>query len=319
MGCPRHARASADIAYLAAAQARGVEVRSGAVATGLKRTGGRVTGLRYTDAQGAQEIDAAEVVLAGNALGTARLMEGVEAPPLFGRGLMMHPTAIVTGLFADNIQSYRGAFAAALVSQQFYETDIARGFTRGFQMQALRGQGPLTTALGGYGLALPWGKAHAESFAASFGRSLSLTVTCDDIAEDRNRIALHPTRRDAHGLAVPRMIYRVGENSRRLLDFGIKRASEALREAGAGALRVNPLSRNAGFHLMGTARMGRDAETSVTDAFGRVHGVPGLSIVDASTFVTAAPVNPTPTLQAIALRAGEAMRGHLNARTETTA
>ncbi|WP_417724288.1 GMC family oxidoreductase [Salipiger sp.] len=319
VGCPRHARASADIAYLAAAQARGVELRAGAVVTGLKRSGGDVTGLRYSDATGAHEIDAPEVVLAGNALGTARLMETIEAPAPFGRGLMMHPTAIVTGLFPDNIRSYRGAFAAALVSQQFYETDTTRGFTRGFQMQALRGQGPLTTALGGYGLPLQWGTHHAAAFAQSFGRTISLTVTCDDLAEDQNRIALHDSRRDRHGLPVPRMIYRVGDNSRRMLAFGIERASEALREAGAQAIRVNPLSRNAGFHLMGTARMGQDAETSVTDSFGRVHGVRGLSIVDASTFVTAAPVNPTPTLQAIALRAGEAMRTRLNAKTETAA
>jgi choline dehydrogenase-like flavoprotein len=162
--------------------------------------------------------------------------------------------------------------------------------------------------LGGYGLRLPWGQRHKEDFVARFGHSLSLTVTCDDLPEGANRIALHATQTDRHGLPVPRMIYRVGENSQKMLDYGIKRASEALREAGARQIAVNPLVRNGGFHLMGTARMGVDDHAGVTDARGRVHGMNNLSIVDASTFVTAAAVNPTPTLQAIALRAGTAMR-----------
>lgn len=310
LGCPRHARASADIAYLPAARRRGVTLRTGATVTGLEmaRGGRRVAALRYRDARGTHRLPCGEAVLAGNALGNARLVNERVHHRLFGRGLMLHPTAIVTGLFDANMRSWRGAFATSILSQEFYETDRARGFVRGFQMQALRGQGPLTTALGGYGLALPWGRGHADAFARAFGRSLSLTVTCDDLPEDENRITLDTTRTDRHGLPVPRMIYRVGDNSAKMLAFGIARASEALRAAGASQIAVNPLARNAGFHLMGTARMGTSAQDSVTDAFGRVHGLDNLSIVDASVFATAAAVNPTPTLQAIALRAGRAMR-----------
>ncbi len=310
VGCPRHARASADIAYLDAARAKGVQLRANAVVTGLSFSSGghAVTGLRYVDRHGSQQLSCGAVVLAGNALGNARLLGGALDHPRFGRGLMLHPTAIVTGIFDDALQSWRGPFAASIVSQEFCETDPARGFTGGFQLQALRGQGPLTTALGGYGLRLPWGEAHAAAFEDRFGRTLSLTVTCDDLPEEANRIALHDTDRDRHGLHVPRMIYRTGENSQRMLDFGIDRAREALHAAGARRIDVNPLTRNAGFHLMGTARMSADATQGVTDPYGRVYGIDCLSIVDASVFVTAAAVNPTPTLQAIALRAGDAMR-----------
>ena len=229
---------------------------------------------------------------------------------------MMHPTAIVTGRLPEAMQGWRGAFAASLLCQEFYETDKARGFVRGFQMQALRGQGPLTTALGGYNLPLPWGSAHAGAFTQTFGRTLSLTVTCDDLPEDINRIALDSDARDGLGMAVPRMIYRVGENSRRMLDFGIARATEALRTAGATDVVVNPLARNAGFHLMGTAHMGSDPDTSVTDDTGTVHGLANLRVVDASTFATAAAVNPTPTLQALALRSADALRVELGVSTE---
>ena len=51
------------------------------------------------------------------------------------------------------------------------------------------------------------------------------------------------------------------------------------------------------YHLCGSCMMGRDVETSVVDARLRVHGVPGLRIVDASVFpnVTAGNTN-APTM-----------------------
>jgi len=62
---------------------------------------------------------------------------------------------------------------------------------------------------------------------------------------------------------------------------------------------------------MGTAPMGIGPENSVTAADGRVHGLENLTIIDASVFVTASPVNPTSTLQALALRAADLMSQRL--------
>lgn len=314
VGCPRHARASADIAYLSEASARGVHLVTGATVTGLEARGGSVTAIRYVGSGGAEHsLSAAEVVLAGNGLGTTRLLATVPGldNPLIGRGLMLHPTAIVTGRFDDPLQSWQGAFGSSLVSQEFYETDPARGFVRGFQMQALREQGPLITAHGGYGTRLPWGRRHSPAFERAFGHSISLTVTCDDLPEDDNRIALDPDRTDRWGMPIPRMIYRVGENTRKMKDFGIARAREALQAAGATEVVVTELSRNAGFHLLGTARMGTDAQDSVTDREGRVHGTENLSVVDGSVFATAGAVNPTSTVQAFALHAADALTHRL--------
>ena len=224
---------------------------------------------------------------------------------------MLHPTAIVTGVFREQLASYRGAFAAALVSQEFYETDPSRGFTRGFQLQALRGQGPLTAAQGGYGSALPWGKRHTAAFTETFGRTLSLTVTCDDLPEEENRIEIDARQKDKWGMPLPRMIYRLGENTKAMLRFGIERASEALTATGASTIKVTELSRPAGFHLMGTARMAETPKHGIANNVGRVHGLENLTLADSAQFASAAPVNPTPTLQAIALRAGNAMRARL--------
>ena len=62
---------------------------------------------------------------------------------------------------------------------------------------------------------------------------------------------------------------------------------------------------------LGTARMGKDASHSVVNEWGRSHDVRNLFIVDGSVFVTSGAVNPTTTLQAVALYIADAMKRNL--------
>jgi len=55
-------------------------------------------------------------------------------------------------------------------------------------------------------------------------------------------------------------------------------------------------------HLMGTARMGGAASSSVVDASGEVWDLPGCYVADASLFPTAIGVNPQITIMALATR-----------------
>jgi len=321
LGCPRRARASADVVYWPHALAAGAELRTGCrvvrVEAGL---GGRGSEVSYLDASGTPRRQSCGlVVMAANGIGTPRLLlhSASSAHPrglangsgMVGRTLMHHPTAIITGVFDGPASPPAGAFACALFSQQFYETDRARGFVRGYQLQALRGVGPLTTARGGYMARVPWGDAHHREFLRRFGRSVSLTVTTEDLPDPDNRVTLHPALADAAGVPAPRLAYRLDRNVRAMLDHGIARAEEALRAAGAVDVVVNPLARQAGFHLLGTAAMGDDPATSVTDAWGRAHEAEDLWVVDGSLFPTAGAVNPTPTIQALALRAADRILG----------
>ena len=84
-------------------------------------------------------------------------------------------------------------------------------------------------------------------------------------------------------------------------DHGIAHATELLQAAGAKEVLVNPLVRASGWHLLGTARMGSHIGNSVVDGYGRCHDVNNLFIIDGSVFVTAGAVNPTSTIQALAL------------------
>ena len=103
------------------------------------------------------------------------------------------------------------------------------------------------------------------------------------------------------------MHYKVGENTQKILRFGIAKATELLRAAGANDVNVNPLSRQAGFHFMGTARMGNDEDQSFVSAEGRCHAINNLLVIDGSVFPSAGAINPTPTLQAFALRCADAL------------
>jgi choline dehydrogenase-like flavoprotein len=62
---------------------------------------------------------------------------------------------------------------------------------------------------------------------------------------------------------------------------------------------------------MGTARMGTEPERSVVNEWGRCHDVKNLFIADSSVFVTSAGVNPTSTLQAVALYVADSMKQRL--------
>ena len=75
-----------------------------------------------------------------------------------------------------------------------------------------------------------------------------------------------------------------------------------LRAAGAYRTVRLPLAPLTGWHLLGTARMGSDPATSVTDARGHLHAVPNILVADGSLFTTVGAVNPGSTIGALALK-----------------
>jgi choline dehydrogenase-like flavoprotein len=79
-----------------------------------------------------------------------------------------------------------------------------------------------------------------------------------------------------------------------------------MTRAGAGAALAVPATYNSnglptGNHIMGGMMMGPEA-TSVTDGYGRVHGLDNVYVADGSVFVTSGAHNPTNTIMAVALR-----------------
>ncbi|MEZ5660524.1 MAG: GMC family oxidoreductase [Burkholderiaceae bacterium] len=132
-----------------------------------------------------------------------------------------------------------------------------------------------------------------------------------NLPELHNRVVLDPELTDSSGIPAPKIQYTLSENSRRMLDHAVARSTEVLKAAGATEVHADSPWRAAGWHNMGTARMGDDPETSVVDRRGRAHSVRNLFIVDGSIFVTSAGVNPTSTIQALALYVADQMKQNL--------
>ena len=323
-GCAQGAKASSDVTYWPAALRSGVRLATRCrVREILLRPDGLADGVVYFDARGVERRQRAEiVVLACNGIGTPRLLlnsrsarfpDGLaNRSGLVGRNLMFHPYAMVNGVFDERLGGYKGPTGCGLMSQEFYETDLARGFVRGYSFELLRGVGPISTALWGMSLGqVPWGAGHHEAYAELFDHSAGLLAICEDLPERENRVTLDPELTDDHGIPAPRIEYRLGENSLRMLEHGVARAREVLEAAGARRTFAESPLRVAGWHLMGTARMGDDPATSVVNAWGRCHDVRNLFVVDGSLFPTAGAVNPTCSIQALALYVADAIKQRL--------
>ena len=136
-------------------------------------------------------------------------------------------------------------------------------------------------------------------------------AVCEDLPEECNRVTLDPDLVDSDGIPAPKITYRLSENSKRMLAHGLERGKEVMRAAGATEVIETPLLRPAGWHLLGTARMGTDPQRSVVNSWGRSHDVKNLFVVDGSLFVTSGGVNPTSTIQALALYIGDKIKANL--------
>ena len=323
-GCAQGAKASTDITYWPEAIRAGVELRTWCrVKEICVGEDGRASGVVYFDADGVEQFQAAHVVImACNGVGTPRILlnstsqhfpDGLanNSSGLVGKNLMLHPYASIQGIFEEELDGYRGPHDS-IWSQEFYETNLERNFVRGYTYEFTRGRGPVATALTGmHSGRIPWGAGHHAAYRRLYNRIAGMVSICEDLPEVHNTVTLDPQLTDAHGIPAPKMTYRISDNSQKMLDFSIERASEVLTAAGAKDLLIESPIAGGGWHLMGTARMGADPKTSVVNEWGRSHDVRNLFIVDGSIFVTSAGVNPTRTIQALALYISDQIKKRL--------
>ncbi|HJN53381.1 MAG: GMC family oxidoreductase [Dehalococcoidia bacterium] len=324
MGCYQRAKSSTDITYWPRAIDQGTELVTDARVREITTdTSGRVTGVNYLDAEGTDHHRSARaVVMAANGVGTPRMLllsdsdrhpNGLaNSSELVGKNLMFHVFGQVSGAFPDRRSPWMGPAVNIINSQEFYETDPARGFLRGYMLRVNRPQGPASIARGGSVERVPWGAGHHETMKRRFTNTVGIGIMGEDLPDEHNSVSLDERLTDSSGLPAPKITYSVSENSRALVDHGIAQGRIVMQEAGASEVIVNRQVRETGWHLLGTARMGDDPKRSVVDNYGQSHDIDNLFIVDGSVFVTAGAVNPTPTIQAIALRTADYIANERN-------
>jgi choline dehydrogenase-like flavoprotein len=263
-------------------------------------------------------VDSPLVVVAAGALRTPGILarSGVQSAHL-GRHLHLHPTTALSAEFGAPVDPWLGPMQTALCDRFAAVED---GF--GATIEAAPSH-PGLMALG-----LPWSgrNAHASEMSGARNRAVLISLTrdrgegsvgLDDRADVTYKIAPDDARRMAMGLAgAARIAFAAGATSVATLHADPLRLTAAEATPANFDAFANALAQRAAAHApvalfsahqMGTARMGATASEGVIDADGRVYGVEGLLVADASAFPSASGVNPMLTIMALAHRATSAL------------
>lgn len=330
-GCSIDALAGSHNTYWPRALAAGAQLRTNSRVIRIESDSlGRVTGATYVDTQtGERHFQPAhKTVVCGNGIGTPRLLlasaskrspQGLaNSSDQVGRNLMFHGLAIVEAWTTEILEPHKGVICAASYSAEFAETDPSRGFVNGFTLLACGMNGPGFQANGSHsGNIAPWGVDHHEWMETHLNRGFAILVQTEDLPNPENRVTLDPVLTDSDGMPAPFVHYRLDHNDERLLRYACERAHDLAVAAGAVEVHVNRFFdaqhryRPPAWHLLGTARMGDDPATSVTDGEHRAWDAEDLYICDGSSLPTSGAVNPTSTIGAVALRCAVAILKHL--------
>ncbi len=123
----------------------------------------------------------------------------------------------------------------------------------------------------------------------------------DDPASADNRVALSD-RRDRYGMPLATVTHNLSEDALRCLAHIADEGKRILAAAGATEIWASETHTE---HMMGGTIMGNDPRSSVTDSFGRVHGLENLFVAGPGLFPSAGAVNPTFTASALAARTAD--------------
>jgi choline dehydrogenase-like flavoprotein len=128
-----------------------------------------------------------------------------------------------------------------------------------------------------------FGLEHKRAVRERFGRIVTLFGSAEQEPRSENRISLSD-QPDSDGVPKVSVRTRFSERDIRAVE-AMFRDCEALAEA-SGAVeilnRYSTYDRSNASQVAGSCRMGREPESSVTDPWGRVHGIDNLYICDAS-------------------------------------
>ena len=310
-GCATNAKQSALTVWIPRALAAGAEVRDLAMVGRIETDAhGRATGVHF-HRQGRWRFQRARhVVVAGYAIETPRLLlastsarfpDGLaNRSGLVGRYLMTQSNQAVFGRMEQEVRWYKAPPSLTITEHWNYED--RKDFFGGYCWMA---QGPLpiewlTVQVTSRGL---WGEALQREMRY-YNHQVGVKMVGEMLPAEQNRVTL-AEERDQYGLKVPRITYSWSDNDQRLIEHALGEMERSMAAAGVTHLFRQEDDTN---HLAGTARMGFDAETSVVNADGRSWDIPNLWVCDGSLFPTTGGVNPSLTIQALALRTADRIR-----------
>lgn len=304
-GCSTNAKQSALVAFVPRAVKAGAEIRDLAMVGRIEvDSSGRATGVHYMREGKWQFQRARNVVVAGYAVETPRLLlasatdryrDGLaNSSGLVGKNLMTQSNQAVFGTMQQEVRWNKGPPSLSLTEHWNY--DDRKDFSGGYCWMA---QGPLpiewvTVQTGSRGL---WGQKLVNEME-KYNHQVGLKMVGEMLPDERNTVTLDDEV-DQYGLRVARVTYSWGDNDKALIQHALGQMQTSLEAVGATDIFRQENDTN---HLGGTARMGDNSRTSVVNADCRSWDIPNLWVCDGSVFPTVGGVNPSLTITAIALR-----------------
>ncbi|MDG4773852.1 GMC family oxidoreductase [Solwaraspora sp. WMMD792] len=299
--CDRGAKGDAVTVFLDPARKAGLRLFAGLKAVRIRRRDATtVDGVECIrmDSGNRHVLRARHVVVAGNAVQSAALLlrsTDKQSPhglgndhDMVGRGLCFKMSGYVLGYRRADPPAtppdYRpagpGPFSSAAITDYYTADDAPGGFG---------------------GLIIESGPEQAVRMRPD-EQILRLECLVPDQPSLDNRVSLGRGV-DQFGLPDVVMDYSPHPRDHARLEYLQRRAEGILRAAGCELTwRESSYFWMGSTHLHGTCRAGTDPRTSVTDPDGRVHGLTNLMVVDGGVMPYPGGVNPTLTIQALALR-----------------
>jgi choline dehydrogenase-like flavoprotein len=302
IGCPRNAKFGVHLNALPQACAHGARIVSKARVQRVLHSGGRGRGVRARRPDGTLfDVLADTVVVAAGATETPHLLQrsGLGAHPRLGRNLALHPAVMLAGRFTDDVFAWRGVLQSAAVDELHASHGVLIEATA-----TPPGMGSMVFP--GYGAELlDWldQAAHVATFGAmvadrGVGRVFSVrgeTVLAYNIA--RADAAKLMTAVEAMG----KLLFAAGAVEV-LTGLPATPAVNSVSELQDALCSANPKSLHlAAFHPTGSAAAGADEQRCPVDETGRLRGVEGVWVADASILPSCPEVNPQVSIMALAL------------------
>lgn len=300
IGCPTNSKAGVHLSVLPTACRQGARIVTRARVLRVLHERGRACGVEVIRPDGSRmAISAPHVVVAAGALHTPPLLRrsGLGHHPFLGRNLTIHPAFAVVGFVEHETLPWRGVLQSAFV-ESFHES-------LGLLMEATSAPPGMSSAM------LPgWGRDLVEQFE----RMRSSLILGAMIADRPSGVVLGRSR--------PLVIYRLHRHDAARIIEGIFQVARILDAAGAkefvlpiaGSRPVESLHdvqellaaadprrfHLAAFHPVGTAAAGGIPERHPVDPSGKLRGIEGVWVADASVLPSCPEVNPQVTIMALA-------------------
>ncbi|MGW0765483.1 GMC family oxidoreductase N-terminal domain-containing protein [Streptomyces sp. NPDC002676] len=309
VGCPTGAKQSVQLSVLPDACAAGARIVTGArverILVDADRPGGpRAAGVRVRREGGEFEILAPLVVVAAGALQSPPLLRrsGLGRHPRLGRNLSVHPATSVAGRFAEPVTAWEGVLQSVGVEEHHADGVLIEATATPPGMGSF--------VLPGLGDELRRELEHADRLA-TLGAMIADRPSGRVLGRDRTLVRYDVDRRDAGRLI--RAVHTMGEllfaaGAEEVLT-GIpttpRVGSLAELDAVLAGTSVRHLHLSA-YHPTGTVAAGANARDFPADPLGRLRGVHGVLIADASVLPSCPQVNPQLSVMAAALAITEA-------------